>query len=310
VLSYPKLNMLVILAASCHCTLKVLCLHIVVLHVDSEDAAGGFWKLRFPALQALEITYIDGDLLEPRNDVTDFFLAHANTLQRLTFDYPSSSNEFSPVEVGFVDFGGKLMLRSLATDEDTLDNIVEQFWDSISPTLTHLHIFPHQENYMWDFGVGPFENMIDTVTGGGDFVPAFPYLEHFRLTLNFDYGSQRSAEERGEGTGEMLLLFQQLSKFSGPKLREMTFSCPRFPITALELASAFESFPTLEKITIEDELIGEDSTREDFALALAAVCPLLKEVIFMPADYSDHLSPRNASQQRQGPFLHVPIEKS
>jgi hypothetical protein len=55
-----------------------------------------------------------------------------------------------------------------------------------------------------------------------------------------------------------------------------------FPVDGPALATAFKAYPTLEKIAIDEILIGEDSTAEEFASAFAVECPLLKEVAFLP----------------------------
>jgi len=76
---------------------------------------------------------------------------------------------------------------------------------------------------------------------------------------------------------EIVHLIKDIARLCGPSLESYSRSLPPIQIDAEDLAGAFALFPKMKSITICQKLIGKGSP-DEYALTLAASCPLLESV--------------------------------
>jgi hypothetical protein len=271
-------------------TLK--CLTILGCRVKMPEADEGeeinpnddlpFWGLRFPNLQTLTIDVWEAPPFDDLGSVTEFFLAHARTLENVSFRRYGVLSR-TPTELKFTERNGQLMLQSVNTNLRTFATVVEEsegdFLIHIAPSLRNLDIRlfgPYAEIGSAEERLADFIELCDELSGTGNI--AFPALTSFSLWFEPNDPAITVDSTR------VLNLFKGFKElFDARAIRELAFVAPNSKAPASSFVERkLESFLNIEKLTICDGFIQDEDTNTNglgsVDTAFKKALPRLKEI--------------------------------
>jgi hypothetical protein len=211
------------------------------------------WTLRFPSLKALEIGEWWPDLLGPRGVVTDFFMAHTNTLDIIRCCYRPFGKYLSRMSFAITD--GKLVLRSIHTQTCVIWGLLQSmFVDQITASLLDLEIRISEIHSITKL-INDFRSLeSETAINGAKIPRSRPFPAARRLILwleeELDPYEMQSLEIDG--------LIEYALELCGPNLRELTLMVV-CPISSPDKRLREEYFSNFKKFTIPQDVIRSKS---------------------------------------------------
>ena len=233
------------------------------------DSSCPLWTMRFPKLRLLSISRWNFDIVD------DFFLAHSpdqfsfrkNELQSIRFCTESNSN-------------GKhsLGIRALSGDPDFLHEIFMRYPTKISPYLCSLTIVPMSvENKLMQVTLLSLEIMLEQLYND------YPQPPLPALTTVMQAFTHSSAPFQWDLMDSDFIFRQliRLVKLAPRSLESWKGAIIPVPgLTPEKLAEVFEHSTKIKDICISTNLVPHHGVEGDYAFALTARCPSLKEVTF------------------------------
>jgi len=257
--------------------------------VNTADPLDPFWSLRFPRLRLLKIPSLDDTVLQGDGDRTDFFVAHASTLQeifvkvypplrnlKLSFCLPDpeQNEEASPA---------RLTIRSLAFDAAWSMLVVARYVPRYTDKLERLELII-DGSYPPEHCFSPLESLKSAIYVRFALMPpgpatSFPALREFCIPFWYEHHTLEDWRRFNCTPDTFIDHIRQQAALFGPLIEILSGCLPPIEgLTPEALGEALSSFPHLKQIAICDVAVGGFDSAEEYAIKLASTCISLEVI--------------------------------
>jgi hypothetical protein len=240
------------------------------------------WKMHFPHLKSLDLVLFSSIPIQ----MTEFILAHNDTLETLSTGYPTGvlgtsarGSNFATIEDSSIHLTSSSLpkLKSFSGPISDFCHMVTARMKCIGNTLQELRVAPSGPGEIPELQIRQFLNTM--------LLEGFPLMSRASIrVLSIGLGKTSERNNTAEFYTDVI---RDCSKHFGHSL-EVWFDSISFPMKAEKLGPLFGLFSKLRIIHIHASAIGkgaklDDSTGMDliseYVLKLALYCTLLEEVI-------------------------------